>query len=368
MVGKLPSDPAEIPAFFENLENMFESYEVPGDIKPKILLAHLSDRAKTLTARLTSKQLDDYEEVKKFLLKEFRISPVQLRDRFYSLRKATDETYTMLGSKLHNALLYYLKSRDITDDFNKLVSLMCADRLKELIPRSCLDYVLAQEKDSWLEYDDLANSVDIYMASHDTSGSIIKTHNATSGVSPGLKSPKPHVTYQTVKTENSAEPKSETKPSREEIMKKGLCFNCLERGHTSKTCPKPKNVKTDKRPTHVSACTAIPDVPLSVQPLHEPVTRISSFSSDSVNDDDDYFVGDTQQSEEVQADSTFFGCSQYIDADEFHVRSYVDVNIEGLPQQTALIDGGSEICCINETLVQHLNVSVVKRVWFQQEC
>ena len=358
MVGKLPSDPAEIPAFFENLENMFESYEVPDDIKPKILLAHLSDRTKTLTARLTSKQLDDYEEVKKFLLKEFRISPVQLRDRFYSLRKATDETYTMLASKLHNALLYYLKSRDITDDFDKLVSLICADRLKELIPRSCLDYVLAQEKDSWLEHDDLANSVDIYMASHDTSGSIIKTHNATSGVSPGLKSPKPHVSYQTVKTENSAEPKFETKPSREEIMKKGLCFNCLERGHTSKTCPKPKTVKTDKRPTHVSTCTAIPAVPLPVQPLHEPVTRLSGPSSDSVSDDD-YFVGDTQHNGSA---CTSFGGSQYIDADEFHVRSYVDVKIEGLPQQTALIDGGSEICCINETLIQHLNVSVVKQL------
>jgi len=109
-------------------------------------------------------------------------------------------------------------------------------------------------------------TLDIYMASHDTSGSIIKTHDATSGVSPGLKAPKPHVNYQTVKTENIAEPKFETKPSREEITKKGLCFNYLVKGHTSKTCPEPKNVKTDKRPTHVSTSTAIPLLTPKCQP------------------------------------------------------------------------------------------------------
>jgi len=96
------------------------------------------------------------------------------------LHKAADETYTMLASKLHNALVYYLKSRNIVKDdtkgrssydqsrrvtneeptdFDKLVSLICADRLKELIPKSCLDYILAQEKDSWLKHDDLATAV-----------------------------------------------------------------------------------------------------------------------------------------------------------------------------------------------------------------
>ena len=368
MIGKLPVDPAEIPAFFENLENIFESYEVPDDVKPKILQAHLNDRAKTLTARLSRVKLDSYEEVKQFLLKEFRISPVQLRDRFYSLRKANEETYTMLASTLHNALIYYLKSRNITDNFDQLVSLICADRLKELIPKGCLDYILAQEKDGWLEHDNLANSIDIYMASHDTSGSVLRTHSGVGGVSPSLKSPKTHFNYTSVKTENSVEQKSETKPSREEIMKKGLCFNCLERGHTSKTCLKPKNTKTDKRSTHVSTCTVNHAVPLSMQLSHEPVNGFSSVSSNCGGDDDDVDGGDcdgvcfgidTKQSNLVR---NLQSGNQYIDADEFHVRSYVDIKIEGLPQQTALIDGGSEVCCINETLVQHLNVPIVQQL------
>ena len=351
LVHRLPSDPAEIPAFFENLENTFACYEVPEDVKPKILIAHLNDRAKILTARLSREKLDKYEEIKQFLLKEFKISSVQLRDRFYSLRKSNDETYTMLASKLHNALTYYLKSRDITDSFDKLVSLICADRMKELIPKRCLDYILAQEKDSWLEHDELANSIDVYMASHDASGSIVKALNTNSGVSPGLKSPKPQHKYPTAGNETSAEPKPELKPSREEMMKKGLCFNCLERGHTFKTCPKQKNAKADKPTTHVSTCAVAPDVPLLVDPIQDSVPSSCSPSTGCVDDDD------------VLTDHSFSnGYNPCIDADEFHVRSYVDINIEGLPRQTALIDGGSEICCINEMLIQNLNVPVVKQL------
>ena len=52
----------------------------------------------------------------------------------------------------------------------------------------------------------------------------------------------------------------------------------------------------------------------------------------------------------------------YIDAEEFHVHSYVDVSIESLPVQKALIDGGSEICCVNSDLIKHLNLPVSKQV------
>jgi len=69
MIGKLPFDPADIPAFFENLQNMFISYEVPDDVKPKILQAHLSERVKSLTARLSREKLHSYKELKQFLLK-----------------------------------------------------------------------------------------------------------------------------------------------------------------------------------------------------------------------------------------------------------------------------------------------------------
>ena len=167
---KFPFDPAKIPGNFDHIENLFALYEVDDDVKSKLLQAHLNDKAKSLTVRLSREQLNSYEALKTFLLNEFKISPHQLRERFYTLRKLPDETYTLLASKLRNALIYYLRSRQITNSFDDLVSILCADRLKELIPKGCLDFVLAQEKEEWLKHDLLAQAIDTYMATHNSDG------------------------------------------------------------------------------------------------------------------------------------------------------------------------------------------------------
>jgi hypothetical protein len=55
----------------------------------------------------------------------------------------------MLASKLSNLWTYYLNSRGGIDTVAKAISLMCADRLKELLPKSCLDFVL-KPRVGWL--------------------------------------------------------------------------------------------------------------------------------------------------------------------------------------------------------------------------
>ena len=110
VVWKFPGDPVEIPGYFEHLENLFELYDVDEAVKSKLLQSQLNDRAKSLVVRLSRDDLDNYDSFKGFLLNEFKISSLQLRDRFNTLRKANDETCALLASKLHNALMYYLKS------------------------------------------------------------------------------------------------------------------------------------------------------------------------------------------------------------------------------------------------------------------
>jgi len=151
-----------------------------------------------------------------------------------------------------------------------------------------------------------------------------------------------------------------TRLTREEIIKRGLCFNCLEKGHTSKKCPNRKNSKSDKRPTHASTCAVSFAAPLSLQLSHEPVTKDSRSSSDCAHYDE--YITD-EFHEHNSAQNTFESGNQYIDGDEFYVRSCVDIAIEGLPRQTALIDGNSKICCISEALIQHLNAPLVKQLY-----
>src|SRR5678815_4418062 len=46
VLWKFPSDPIEIPGFFDHLDGLFNVYEVDEDVRAKLLLANLSERAK----------------------------------------------------------------------------------------------------------------------------------------------------------------------------------------------------------------------------------------------------------------------------------------------------------------------------------
>ena len=95
------------------------------------------------------------------LLHEFRIYTVLLRERFLPLKKKFYETYSRLASEI--ALTYDIKSRGIVNNF-QLVSLLVVYRLKELMPPSCIEFVLAQERTGWLDHEELSRVADNYMA------------------------------------------------------------------------------------------------------------------------------------------------------------------------------------------------------------
>ena len=59
-------------------------------------------------------------------------------------------------------LKYYLKSRDIGDDYNRLRSLLVADHLCDNIPAHLNDFVKLKEIDGWLPPRELAQLVDRY--------------------------------------------------------------------------------------------------------------------------------------------------------------------------------------------------------------
>jgi len=64
-----------------------------------------------------------------------------------------------------------LTSRKVDKDFDKLVSLMVADKLKEEMPTACLKHVLGIETaGDCLSCDKLAEAADVYMHSHLASG------------------------------------------------------------------------------------------------------------------------------------------------------------------------------------------------------
>jgi len=47
VVPKMPTDVGQIPQYFENFEHLYNIYEVPADVRSKLLIPHLSERAKS---------------------------------------------------------------------------------------------------------------------------------------------------------------------------------------------------------------------------------------------------------------------------------------------------------------------------------
>ena len=107
VLPKMPTNVGEIPQYFESVENLFGIDDVPNDLWSKLIIAHLSDRAKTLIGRLSADLLNEYAELKKFLLGEFKLTALEYKARFDKASKRNDETHVLFAARLCNELRYY---------------------------------------------------------------------------------------------------------------------------------------------------------------------------------------------------------------------------------------------------------------------
>jgi hypothetical protein len=107
VMPRFPSGMADAPIFFAGVEKLFDSFSVPRELQSKLLMLYLNEKAKSLLLRLDNDKQDVYSEVKKFLLHELKLTPVQFKDRLDRAQRNSDETYTMFCSRLKNLLTYY---------------------------------------------------------------------------------------------------------------------------------------------------------------------------------------------------------------------------------------------------------------------
>jgi len=104
VLPRMPTDPAELLNFWiwDTCENLWAVYEVPHNLRAKLLLPLLSPKAKSLVSRLSAHELDDVSTIKEFLLREFKLTHREYRARFNAATRAHDETHTLFVSRLKN--------------------------------------------------------------------------------------------------------------------------------------------------------------------------------------------------------------------------------------------------------------------------
>jgi len=165
---RMGADPIDVVPFFRNVEQLFKVYDVPAELQAMLLSPFLNDRAKSILGRLSPEVLGDYERHKAAFLQEFKLSANVYLKRFNKCCKTKDETYVAFASKLKSLLDYYLESRDVKD-FAHLCELLVCDRIKSVLSKGCLKYVLSiksASKPGWLAMRDLTEAIDRYTAAH----------------------------------------------------------------------------------------------------------------------------------------------------------------------------------------------------------
>ncbi|ESO00190.1 hypothetical protein HELRODRAFT_176024 [Helobdella robusta] len=154
------------------------------------------------------------------------------------MRRQKEESFVMFAHRLHNTLQFYFQSREV-DSFQGVVNLICADRLKELLPKNVLEFVLTQEMDDWMGYEVLAKTVD----RHEMNMNMKMSSQPTTSKRP------PPVFYKNVSND---------------ARKEDRCYRCNMSGHIArqqKSTLKPLEVVEPFERVHIDIIGPFPESP-----------------------------------------------------------------------------------------------------------
>ena len=72
---KMTTDGLVMPMYFKTVENYFHEFKIEDDLIIALLLPSMNEKARKVITRLSVTQREDYEEVKKQVLREFKMTP-----------------------------------------------------------------------------------------------------------------------------------------------------------------------------------------------------------------------------------------------------------------------------------------------------
>ena len=364
-IGRMPTEPTDLPAFFDNAERLFRNIATPNSFRAQLLLPYLTDKARALVGRMDASKSCDYDEVKSLILREFKLTPWAYLRRYQTATKTTDETYVMFVSRLQTLLRYYITSRSVTK-FDDLVSLLIADHVKPLLPSDCLKYVLSVENTTdagWLPHRKLAEIIDTYIASrpsddhstarvsHIVSGT--RQHNV-GGIPPHIQQTMPAKSH-TIGSD---------KPERR-------CFECDSRLHVVKHCPhhQKNTIRTTgsqftaKPNTQKSSRVFVNTTTMSLPETHSPDTALKSGQTTHQEtltlhvsvDDPPHIRSSIDVSETTVLQKPFQSLDIHSLQYEVADLSYITVNIDGIePPVKALHDSGAQISVIHPDIIKDI--------------
>ena len=181
VLTKIPNVDSEICIWLDNVQSIFDTYDVPSDLRFALLMPYLNDKAKRLVCKMDSEVKNDFSKFKQALEKEFRLTPAQHKFAFVNASRKSQETFVQYTTRLDTLLRYYTTSRKVTS-FDDFVNLMVADKVKDTASDNLRQHLLNLEQGDWFKPDKLAEIADNFVNNGGRSGDA-KSSTHAQGVS-----------------------------------------------------------------------------------------------------------------------------------------------------------------------------------------
>src|SRR5260221_4825687 len=160
---RMGDDVLEMPMFFENADRHFESNGIEDDLRLALINPYLSEKAWILLTRLSRDETDTYDKIKKALLTEFRLTPQKYRDMFRNATKERNESHVQFATRLLVLWKYYMNSREINEDYDRLCELMVVDKFKNVLLPNAREFIRNRKGEEWNPVQKIARMVDTYV-------------------------------------------------------------------------------------------------------------------------------------------------------------------------------------------------------------
>ncbi|GFX78532.1 DUF1758 domain-containing protein [Trichonephila clavipes] len=160
---KVPSKSEGWGYFFASLERAYNNKNVPERFKAEILLNLLGERASNILTYITDKELNNYEEIKAIVLREFEPTAQAVLKNFRNACRE-NETHVQFASRLTTNFDYYLKLRKVTD-FDTLKELIILDKMFQTLDRETAAHINIRQSGDWFRPLQLGKECDLYFTS-----------------------------------------------------------------------------------------------------------------------------------------------------------------------------------------------------------
>ncbi|GFV64073.1 uncharacterized protein TNCV_2313661 [Trichonephila clavipes] len=171
LMVKVPNRPEGWAFFFASLERAFVSKNVPEKFKSEILLNLLGEKASNVLTYVKDDELNNYEQLKSIILREYVPSANQFLEQFKKATRHPNETYIQYTSRLITNWQYYLKSRKVSD-FDNLNDLIVSDKIFSSLEKEVASHISVRAGNGWFRPLELAKEIDLYNTSQ---GKSLKT-------------------------------------------------------------------------------------------------------------------------------------------------------------------------------------------------